>query len=112
MTASWKAFSAEQVADLARSARMSVAVERICPACGWTTVRTYRYFSERMTGPTIISYVWCAHCHRYEGSTGPRPPQLQLADPLTREDHLNLDHDLHALLQYLDHLWDTGILPQ
>jgi hypothetical protein len=107
-----KAFSAEQIADLAKSARKAGAAERVCPACGWTKVRTYRYFSERMTGPTVISYVWCAHCHRFMGSTGPRPPTLQLDDPLTREEHLTLDHDLDALLTYLDRLWDTGVLPQ
>lgn len=106
-------FDSEQVKALGRTARnVGGSGERICPACGKVSVRTYRYFSERITGPTVISYVWCSHCHRYAGSTGPRPPGPDLKDPLTRQDHIDLDHDLIALLERLDHLWDIGRLPQ
>jgi hypothetical protein len=30
---------------------------------------------------------------------------------LTRQDHERLDNNLRALLNHLDHLWDTGVLP-
>lgn len=73
-------------------------------------MRTYEYGSERRTGPTTISYVRCAHCHRHAGATS--PGQAGLADdPLSAEEHATLDSDLDALLQRLDQLWDTGRLP-
>lgn len=109
----WIGFDTAQLDALGRSAKSeSSTTERTCPACGNRCVRSYRYFSSRVTGPTVISYVWCACCHRYAGSTGPRPPGLDLEDPLTPEDHRRLDRDLTALLGHLDHLWEAGRLPQ
>jgi len=113
MTHRWSGFDTSQIDALGRAAKTAAdSAERVCPACGNRCVRSYRYFSKRATGPTMISYVWCSHCHRYAGSTGPRPPNLELDDPLTPEDHRALDYDLIALLEHLDHLWDIGKLPQ
>lgn len=106
-------FDSKHVQELGRNAHdVSGSGERACPACGNRSIRMYRYFSQRISGPTMISYVWCSHCRRYEGATGPRPPGLSLTDPLTPGDHAALDYDLAGLLDYLDHLWDIGKLPQ
>ena len=113
MTKLWRIFDDDQIQTLGREAQNAAGSgERACPACGRVKIRTYRYFSERISGPTLITYVWCGHCHRYAGSTGPRPPGINLRDPLTPEDHQKLDHNLISLLEHLDHLWDIGRLPQ
>lgn len=113
MTRQWTGFDTAQIDALGRSAKGEGGdTERTCPACGHRAIRGYRYFSSRLTGPTVISYVWCSHCRRWAGSTGPRPPGLDLDDPLTPEDHRKLDRDLPALLGHLDRLWETGKLPQ
>jgi hypothetical protein len=36
---------------------------------------------------------------------------VEIRDPLTEEDHLRFLYDLRGLLDHLDHLWDTGVLP-
>jgi hypothetical protein len=108
----WRPFDSKQIAALGRQAAAGIRIaERVCPVCGKAAIRNYRHPDERATGPTVISYVWCANCQHYAGSTGPRDPGEELADPLTREDHGRLDNNLRALLDHLDHLWDTGVLP-
>jgi hypothetical protein len=74
-------------------------------------VREYTHPSSRDTDPIAISYVWCSNCGRYAGSTGPAPAGVEIRDPLTEEDHLRFLYDLRGLLDHLDHLWDTGVLP-
>jgi hypothetical protein len=112
-TAGWQPYDSEHVRKLAEQASSPVTNgERMCPACAVVAVRTYRYFSSRGTTQTMISYVWCANCHRYVGATGPRPRNLVLDDPLTWDDHVRYEQDLRGLLDRLDELWDQGRLPQ
>jgi len=109
----WRAFDSAQVTGLGRQAAAGVRLEdRTCPVCGKAAIRSYSHPFERAASSAVISYVWCANCQHYAGSTGPRAPGERLADPLTREDHERLDNNLRALLDHLDHLWDTGVLPQ
>ncbi len=113
MAAAWTTYDTSEGQFLAEQARRDgLDRELVCPACSERRVRTYRYFSSRTTGPTVISYAWCANCHRYQGGTGPRPPSLSLDDPLDQSDHERYDHDLFGLLAYLDRLWEEGVLPQ
>lgn len=109
----WRSFDSDQVTALGVQAAAGIRIEaRTCPACGKAAIRSYSHPSERATGSAVvISYVWCANCQHYTGSTGPRAPGERLTDPLTREDHERLDNNLRALLNHLDHLWDTGVLP-
>ena len=106
-------YDATEVRLLGERARLEpVDGERACPSCGVRKVRTYRYFSSRVSGPTLTSYVWCANCHRYSGSTGPRPASLNLDDPLDHSEHERYENDLPSLLDRLDKFWDEGVLPQ
>jgi rubredoxin len=110
----WRPFEPDQIAALAAGPRFIEApAERVCPACGVTAVRSYLHGGERLGNPIVMGYTWCANCHRYSGSTGPKPPGLEFDDPLERrppDEHRNLG--LIRLLIYLDRLWDEGVLPQ
>lgn len=109
----WVKFDWPQVQALAEApAPWQEPGERVCPACDVQAVRFYVYGSKRLGRPTLISYTWCANCHRYEGSTGPRPAGLEFSDPLSAEQHQEFREDLSGLLQFLDRLWDQGRLPQ
>ncbi len=109
----WAMYDEAEIRILGKQARQEgLDHERTCPVCGQQSVRTYRYFSSRLTGPTLISYVWCSRCRRYAGSTGPRPPTLALEDPLTVADRKRLEGDIFGLLLHLDQLWEEGKLPQ
>jgi CTP:molybdopterin cytidylyltransferase MocA len=112
----WRNFDHEQIQALARGPRFRDAPgERVCPACGATTVRTYFQGGERLGNPILMTYTWCANCHRYSGATGPKPTGLEFDDPLERvppPERSELGQDLVRLLTYLDQLWDEGVLPQ
>jgi hypothetical protein len=112
----WRNFDHVQIQALARGPRFRDAPgERACPACGVKAVRSYLYGSERNGNPTVISYTWCSNCHRYSGSTAPRPDGLEFNDPLDQlptAERQELREDLTGLLSYLDRLWNEGALPQ
>lgn len=51
MTAKWMGYDNAQIRFLAdRAQKEDVHNERTCPVCGQRKVRTYQYFSSRMTG--------------------------------------------------------------
>lgn len=113
MPPKWTSYNSTQISLLAEKAEEEgFQNERSCPVCARRKVRTYGYLSSRTTGPTLISYSWCSNCHRFWGGTGPRPVGLRLDDPLDESEHERYDHDLDALLDHLDQLWDEGVLPQ
>jgi hypothetical protein len=107
----WRGYDYGDLQELARSTSEAYRSERLCPACGQVSVRSYRYPSERSTGTTQVSYVWCVQCHRYHGATSPRVVE-GLSDPLTPHEHAQLDDDLPRLFDRLDQLWDEGALPR
>lgn len=78
-----KEYDYRQVDALVSGPRFSEdPVERLCPACGCKTVRTYIY---RNIGPhrtTRATYMWCASCRRFKGWTGPDSDNLTFSDPL------------------------------
>ncbi|MBN6035333.1 hypothetical protein [Amycolatopsis sp. 195334CR] len=111
----WRTYSPREIEALGRSAPpLTEAVERVCPACGKKAVRRYLYDHD---GPrrVAMSYVWCANCRRYASSTGPPlHPDFEFDDPGEKSAELRAlrDKDLMALLDHLDALWDSGVLPQ
>lgn len=110
----WSAFTAEHLSRLAEQPLfVGDPGERCCPNCGGS-VRQYLYESHRPTGPTIVSYVWCSACRHYHGSTGPRPANLRLEDPLRAPDaeRMKIEENLAEFFCRLDALWDAGDLPQ
>ncbi len=112
----WRTFGPAQLSVLATGPRFrDVRAERTCPVCGATAVRTYFQGGERLGNPILMTYTWCANCHRYHGATGPKPAGLEFDDPFGRLPALErseLGQDLISLLTYLDRLWDEGVLPQ
>jgi hypothetical protein len=116
MDTRWRNFDYDQIQALARGPRFRDAPgERACPACGVRAVRSYLHAGERLGNPIVMGYTWCANCHRYNGSTGPKPEGLEFDDPLERlppPERSELGQDLISLLTYLDRLWDEGVLPQ
>jgi hypothetical protein len=112
----WRTFEPDQIAALAAGPRFIEApAERVCPACGVTAVRSYLHRGERLGDPIVMGYTWCANCHRYSGSTGPKPPGFEFDDPLERlppDERRRLHQSLIGLLHYVDQLWDDGVLPQ
>jgi hypothetical protein len=91
--------------------------QRVCPACGQQAVRRY-YHEVHSAGrghPVGMSYSWCSNCHRYTSSTGvPLSPDYEFDDPSDGSDELARlrRKDLIGLLDHLDALWTSGVLPQ
>lgn len=114
----WKPYTREEVAELSTTAAPPTSKEeRLCPACGQRAVR--RYYHEMDGGrrghPVGMSYTWCSNCHRYTSSTGvPRSSLYDFDDPSDGSDALARlrREDLIGLLDHLDALWDSGVLPQ
>jgi hypothetical protein len=112
----WRTFEPAQISVLVRGPRfIDTPVERVCPVCGVKAVRSYLQAGERLGNPIVMGYTWCANCHRYSSSTGPKPVGLEFDDPLDRlppDERRSLQQDLVALLNHLDQLWNDGLLPQ
>jgi hypothetical protein len=112
----WRIYDSDEIAALAASAKgLSDSSERVCPVCGHRSVRRYLYDYAEGSRPVGMSYVWCANCHRYSGSTGlPFAERYEFADPATESRQLRQlrNTDLFGLLDHLDSLWDSGVLPQ
>lgn len=89
--------------------------ERVCPACGAASVRTYVHRRTGAGRPALITYSWCAACRRFKGWTGPDSGELAFTDPLadlSAAGRRELERDFDAFLRRLDGLWDSGELPQ
>lgn len=84
----------------------------MCPACGAKALRFYMHGWTRLGRPTVITYLWCANCRRYDGSTGPRPAGFDFTDPVPPDRHNDFTDDLAGFLRFVDRLWDEGRLPQ
>src|SRR6266516_817910 len=114
----WIAFDWPHLQELSRGVKFfDSPEERVCPACHVRSVRAYVYESERAGQSTYIGYTWCASCDRCAGSTSPKPPDLTFTDPLLdlpadkRRRLLNEPTETE-MLDYLDRLWEEGVLPQ
>ena len=107
----WRVFDRDEMVKLAQATR-EPGPEWLCPACGERKLRMYRYPSESLGEPTVVTYVWCGHCHRFHGETGRRPAEMKLEDPITPQDRARYRHDQRALFDYLDQLWESGVLPR
>lgn len=118
MKQKWTHYITEELDSLAQNrVPLTSREERLCPACGHKSVRSY--FHEMSGGarghPVGMSYIWCANCHKYNSSTGvPRSDRYNFDDPSETDRELARlrRHDLLALLDYLNELWDRGVLPQ
>jgi len=77
----------------------------VCPIEQTVTVRSY---FQRLSGGKTARYRWCSGCHHYSGQTVGKPPPPVFADPVQAD----VVRGLQRLLDELDGLWDTGILPQ
>ena len=112
----WSSFTGAQVEALARDESFLAApVERVCPACGERAVRAYLTVPAGAKRPTLVSYVWCAACHRFVGTRAPHPPGLVVSDPLAvlpAAERRELERSLTGFLAHLDRLWADGTLPQ
>lgn len=76
-----------------------------CPACGQGRIQRYQYIRPRQQSAVMITYVWCAHCWRYHGSTSIVPDGWDLADPITQAEHAEYDAaGIDGLRQMLRHI--------
>jgi hypothetical protein len=107
----WRVYERDDVLKLPQAVRQP-GPEWICPACKQQKLRMYRYRSESLGEPTLVTYVWCAHCYRFHGETGRAAAGLTLQDPLSPEDRQRREPDQRAWFDYLDSLWESGVLPQ
>ena len=116
MAREWGSFSGAQVQELAQAPGFAEDPgERPCPACGERAVRSYHSVPATAHRPTLVSYVWCAACHRFVGSRTAHPAGLVFSDPLAvlpAGERRELERSLIGFLEHLDRLWDTGVLPQ
>ncbi|WP_306203823.1 hypothetical protein [Actinoplanes sp. RD1] len=116
MTAEWGSFTGDQVAALAQGESFFLApAERECPACGKRSVRAYVTAPDNARRPTLVSYVWCAACHRFVGTRAKHPEGLIFSDPLASlsvAERRELERSLVGFLEHLNTLWDDGVLPQ
>jgi len=113
----WRSFTEHHLAALRElESFVSNPRERPCPNCAGQ-VRCYMYVSQRNTSEVVISYTWCGTCKHYAGSTGTRPENFELSDPLassapTLEDRMALEADFNSFIGRLDDMWSAGLLPQ
>jgi hypothetical protein len=112
----WSSFNGAQVEALARGVSfIADPGERDCPACGERAVRAYLTVPETAKRPTLVSYVWCAACHRFVGTRAAHPVGLLFSDPLAalpEGGRRELERSLVGFLAHLDGLWESGALPQ
>jgi hypothetical protein len=112
----WGGFSADQVEALAQGPSFLAApAERECPACGRRSLRAYVNAPENARRPTLVSYVWCAACRKFVGSRAKHPAGIVFSDPIAAlppAERRELERSLVGFLAHLDHLWETGVLPQ
>jgi hypothetical protein len=105
-------YDAAEVRILASGVRpWEDATERVCPACGAQKVRFYLRMGDRGGRPTVMGYVWCGNCRRYNGSTGPLQPGLSFDDPFeSKAPAWGKRGDEY--FKFLDEAWEKGLLPQ
>ncbi|MFI5931357.1 hypothetical protein [Actinoplanes sp. NPDC051494] len=112
----WSSFTGTEVTALAQGESFFLAPgERECPACGDRGVRAYVTAPENARRPTLVSYVWCTSCHKFVGTRAKHPEGLVFSDPLATlnaVERRDLERSLVGFLAHLDHLWETGALPQ
>ncbi|MFE7115099.1 hypothetical protein ACFU99_06700 [Streptomyces sp. NPDC057654] len=90
-------------------------VERLCPACGKQSVRTYVHRQVSGARKVRITYSWCASCRRFKGWTGPDLGDLEFSDPLgsfSAQERSDMQKNFDDHLRTLDELWERGRLPQ
>jgi hypothetical protein len=113
---SWTSFSGDEIAALTRGESFFAApAERVCPACGRVRLRAYVTSPPAARRPTLVSYAWCAACRKFVGTRAKHPAGLVFSDPLallSDAERRELERSLTGFLGHLDHLWDTGVLPQ
>lgn len=111
-----RTFTADEVAALSQGAAfMAEPGERICPACGVRSVRTYVNVPQNARRPTLVSYVWCAACRSFVGTRARHPEGVVFSDPLAAlsvAERRELESSLVGFLEHLDRLWEAGLLPQ
>lgn len=116
MAQGWGGFSAAQMQQLAQAPAFAADPgERLCPACGERAVRAYLCSAAGARRPTLVSYVWCAACHRFVGTRAAHPAGLVFSDPLATlpdGERRRLEAGLIGFFAHLDRLWDDGVLPQ
>jgi hypothetical protein len=112
----WASFSADEVAALTRGESFFVApAERVCPACGRSRLRAYVTSPPAARRPTRVSYAWCGACDKFVGTRSKHPEGLVCSDPLallSDPERRDQERTLTGFLTHLDHLWDSGVLPQ
>ncbi|GIE84054.1 hypothetical protein [Actinoplanes regularis] len=113
---SWSSFSGDQVAALTQGENFFAAPgERECPACGERRLRAYFTVPANARRPTLVSYVWCTDCGKFVGTRARHPEGLVFSDPLAAlpaAERRALEQSLTGFLAHLDHLWESGALPQ
>ena len=112
----WDSFSGDQVAAMTQGESFFAEPgERECPACGERRLRAYVNAPANARRPTLVSYVWCSACRKFVGTRARHPEGLVFSDPLAvlpPGERRRLERSLVGFLEHLDHLWDTGVLPQ
>ncbi|HET6482233.1 MAG TPA: hypothetical protein VFG35_19680 [Actinoplanes sp.] len=113
---SWDSFSGDQVAAMTQGESFFAAPgERVCPACEVKSLRAYVTAPENARRPTLVSYVWCSSCRKFVGTRAKHPEGLVFSDPLAAlpaAERRSIERSLVGFLEHLDHLWDSGALPQ
>jgi predicted RNA-binding Zn-ribbon protein involved in translation (DUF1610 family) len=102
----WKPFLPEEISIMAANTKpLEDTSERKCSSCGETSIR--RYYRERGTRGT--TWYWCHNCGKFAHfSVAPRSKEYEFGDPISDVP----EKGSYKWYEYLDSLWDKGILPQ
>lgn len=115
MSGRWRNFNDSELAQVGvvLPSLGSRAPAQVCPSCGRKTLKWYHYRNPYRVN-SKVSYVWCSSCLKYYGQTTFQKT-WDLPDPLALPNdqrRLRESDDLSVFFSALDHLWETGELPQ
>ena len=111
----WKSFSQQEISEMGANAKSNPksnpkpfedTSERHCSSCGKNSIRNYYREGRYGRGTT---WFWCSNCHKYIHFTvAPRSKEYEFNDPIADVP----EKVSYKWYEYLDSLWNNGILPQ
>lgn len=107
----WTAFLPEEIRIMASQSKTLLEnSERQCPCCGKVSIRSY-YHELNISMLVGASWAWCYNCKRYTHSRiAPLSKIYIFDDPI--KDNMQLEFPGNEWYEYLNSLWDKGVLPQ